>query len=959
MNSKSFFMLFALLLFIPVSFQFNIDSYIKSNYIIKNNSLVPITFQKTQYGWYYQNPNSPHQIYLKDIISKQDSIYYNYKSIKFKLTPEFIKAGTFLEYSNPTKGTESQSREIGLNNDQKAIIYKNTFSNIDIGISADSRHFYEIVKINKLPLHDIDIYFKLNTNADIYYKKDRKFVKWVGETITTGNSIKIKNNDDIIITNPPKIWDSDGRSVTTFITLKTINGQKYIIKSIPFNSIKSLSFPIYNDLDITWETDETVFNSGIIQYASVSSFNSTHFVVAYKDHSNSDYGTARVGHFSGSSITWDTTKSVFCSGRTYYVSVSSFNSTHFVVAYEDWYSSRRGAARVGHFAGSSITWDTSESLFSFGEAQMISVSSLNQTHFVIAYRDHSNSDYGKTRIGHFNGSSITWDTSEVEFNPGYTNDLSVSSLNQTHFIVVYSDGSNSNYGTARVGHFNGSSIIWDISETVLTPGSSNYISVSSLDSTHFVTIYNDYSNSNYGTARVGHFTGSSITWDTSESVFNPGNTRYISVSSFNSTHFVTAYDDYSNSEYGTARVGHFTGSSITWDTSESVFNPGNTPDLSVSSLDSTHFVVAYRDDSNSYYGTARVGSVDFNPPSTSISPDGHSWTNQDVSFTLSCSDSGSGCNQTYYSIINNGDSCPAAGSYTSGTTGTVSCPAGSVCQKRVCYYSTDNVGNTEAVHQSSVFYIDKIAPSTTISPDGQTCGNDVSFTLSCSDSGSGCNQTYYSIINDGNSCPAADDPSYTNSTAGTVTCSAGSVCQKRVCYYSVDNVGNVEAVHQSNVFYIDKRVLFKINFTYHINTTSDPGNSSDVVYTDVPVGSEDNGISFFVTPTGSNFSSIEFAQGENYTISFNYLVGDKFLIGLTKAPWSLIKEKNYEVSHNRYLIQPFAYPMFTSSTIYVILMRPDININSSSSVCNRGYKTIFIRNNGRSNGRYNIRFVCE
>ncbi len=502
------------------------------------------------------------------------------------------------------------------------------------------------------------------------------------------------------------------------------------------------------------------------------------------------------------------------------------------------------------------------------------------------------------------------------------------------------------------------------------------------------------------------------------------------------------------------------------------------------------------------------------PPSTSISPDGHDWTNQDVSFTLSCSDSGSGCNQTYYSIINSSDSCPTADdpSYTNSTAGTVTCPSGSVCQKRVCYYSTDNAGNTETVKKSDTFLIDKIAPTydftslegcdyfnsssntcymlpghtfnviiqhhdfnstpykqyisftnttcspnncgcsqgfcssaneiksyvytdstefhdycwnddylnitsakceypegcsgyyaeenwtiivgnankiyriwnyladeainwvgytltnyyvvadstpptTSISPDGQTCGKDVSFTLSCSDSGSGCNQTYYSIINNGDSCPAVG--SYTSGTTGTVSCPSGSVCQKRVCYYSVDNVGNVESVHQSNVFYIDKRVLFKINFTYHINTTSDPGNSSDVVYTDVPVGSEDNGISFFVTPTGSNFSSIKFAQGENYTISFNYLVGDKFLIGLTKAPWSLIKEKNYEVSHNRYLIQPFAYPMFTSSTIYVILMRPDININSSSSVCNRGYKTIFIRNNGRSNGRYNIRFVCE
>ncbi len=676
--------------------------------------------------------------------------------------------------------------------------------------------------------------------------------------VTTNSSVKLVYGNKTFWIQSPRIWDSEGKTITASVTFEVINGQRYFVKHIPLGCVSNMTFPIYSDASIQWDTDETVFNSGATDYISVSALDSTHFVVAYSDCSNSKYGTARIGHFTGSSIVWDTDETVFNSGDTEYVSVSSLDSTHFVVAYSDYSNSEYGTARIGHFTGSSIVWDTKETRFNSRYTYHISVSSLDSTHFVVAYSDHSNSDYGTARIGHFTGSSIVWDTDETGFN-SCIGSVSVSSLDSTHFVVAYSDCSNSEYGTARIGHFTGSSIAWDTDETVFNSRRTDTLSVSSLDSSHFVVAYL-VSN---GVVRVGHVSGSSVVWDTVGMVFHSGNAQDISVSSLDSTHFVVAYRDAGNSsEPGVVRVGYFDGSSVVWDTDESVFNPGSTWWISVSSLDGSHFVVAYRDDSNSKYGTARIGSVDFNPPSTTISPDGHSWTKSDVSFTLSCSDGGSGCGTTYYKIINNGDSCPAVGSYTSGTTGTVSCPA-------------------------------------------------------------------------------------------------GSACQKRVCYYSVDNVGNVEAVHQSNVFYIDKRVLFKINFTYHINTTSDPGNSSDVVYTDVPVGSEDNGISFFVTPTGSNFSSIEFAQGENYTISFNYLVGDKFLIGLTKAPWSLIKEKNYEVSHNRYLIQPFAYPMFTSSTIYVILMRPDININSSSSVCNRGYKTIFIRNNGRSNGKYNIRFVCK
>ncbi len=43
--------------------------------------------------------------------------------------------------------------------------------------------------------------------------------------------------------------------------------------------------------------------------------------------------------------------------------------------------------------------------------------------------------------------------------------------------------------------------------------------------------------------------------------------------------------------------------------SESIFNSANTDSISVSALDATHFVVAYRDDGNSSYGTAIIGST--------------------------------------------------------------------------------------------------------------------------------------------------------------------------------------------------------------------------------------------------------------------------------------------------------------------------------------------------------------
>ena len=200
----------------------------------------------------------------------------------------------------------------------------------------------------------------------------------------------------------------------------------------------------------------------------------------------------------------------------------------------------------------------------------------------------------------------------------------------------------------------------------------------------------------------------------------------------------------------------------------------------------------------------RCETPDNTAPSTTINPNGHSWTNQDVSFSLTCSDLGSGCSRTYYKIIDEWDACGSFG-YSTGTSGSVSCSSGSTCKKRICYYSVDNAGNTESVHKSATFYIDKQVPSTSISPNSHSwTKSDVSFSLSCSDGGSGCAHTYYDIVGEYDSCPSAGSYSYEEGDFGTVSCSYGSVCKEKVCYYSVDNSGNVESVHQSDLFKIDK-----------------------------------------------------------------------------------------------------------------------------------------------------------
>ncbi|NIO22155.1 MAG: hypothetical protein GTN76_15865 [Candidatus Aenigmarchaeota archaeon] len=190
---------------------------------------------------------------------------------------------------------------------------------------------------------------------------------------------------------------------------------------------------------------------------------------------------------------------------------------------------------------------------------------------------------------------------------------------------------------------------------------------------------------------------------------------------------------------------------------------------------------------------------DANPPVTTISPNGRSWTNTNVGFTLTCTDADSGCKTTYYKVINHDASCGTTG-FSTGTSGTVTCPSGQTCRKRVCYYSEDNAGNVETTKKSNIFNIDKTEPFTSISLSG-TMGSggfyrsDVDVTLSCSDTGSGCDSTDY-CIDTSNTCSPANSYSspFTVSYEGT----------SYVRYRSTDNAGNEESPVKSRQIKIDK-----------------------------------------------------------------------------------------------------------------------------------------------------------
>lgn len=252
----------------------------------------------------------------------------------------------------------------------------------------------------------------------------------------------------------------------------------------------------------------------------------------------------------------------------------------------------------------------SASVFESANSNFISATfDSNSNKVVIAYQDIGNSYYGTAVVGTVSGTSISFGT-PVVFNNAYADYTSAtfdSNLNKV--VIAYRDGGNSNYGTAVVGTVSGTSISFG-SAVVYESAFVVYNSATfDSNSNKVVIAYRDDGNSNLGTAVVGTVSGTSISFG-SATIFEFARSNYISTTfDSNVNKIVIGYSDGGNSNYGTAVVGTVSGTGISFGTPV-VFESAGVRDISAT-FDSNvnKVVIAHRDEGNSNYATAVVGTV--------------------------------------------------------------------------------------------------------------------------------------------------------------------------------------------------------------------------------------------------------------------------------------------------------------------------------------------------------------
>ena len=387
-------------------------------------------------------------------------------------------------------------------------------------------------------------------------------------------------------------------------------------------------------------------------------------VVAYSDYGNNGYGTALVGEVSGTSISFPSSPVVFesHSSQTNHIA-STFDPVNnkVVIVYRAG-SPYRGYGIVGTVSGTSISFGT-PAVYSSNRAEYPSATfDSTNNKVVIAYSDHGDSYYGKAVVGTVSGTSISFGSPVVWSSTGNTGTAKsvVYDSSSQKVVIVYRDndgslyytraivgtvsGTSISFGTAvvvsatnsteiratydstnnkvAVTYLNGSglfAVVGTVSETTISFGSA--IEIESVYSTYgfpvydstndkVVVAYGDSASSNRGTAIVLATTGFSITQLGSASIFESATTNELSIvyDSYNDR-MVMAYRDDGNSGYGTAVVGTVSGTSITFGTPV-VFNSGSTYYTSMA-FDSTNnkVVISYADYGAGGAGKAIVGTV--------------------------------------------------------------------------------------------------------------------------------------------------------------------------------------------------------------------------------------------------------------------------------------------------------------------------------------------------------------
>lgn len=278
---------------------------------------------------------------------------------------------------------------------------------------------------------------------------------------------------------------------------------------------------------------------------SMGKLDSTRFIVAYRDGADSSHGTAKIGTITGTDVTFGPETEFLSADGAQFNSVVVLDSSTFVVCYRDTSDFNRGKAKVGTVSGTDVTFGP-ETTFRSSDTTRIATAKLTATTFITIWRDDAGDFNGASKIGVVTGTTVSFGalSSFATGGASFANELDIAALSSTRVLVVYRDQGGSEDTIIKVGTVSGLGTSFSFGPSAtLKVGGSNLNKIAVLDSTRFVVCYSDLGAADRGKARFGTVSGVNMTFGTEEtfefdSLANGG----IGVAVFSPTSFIVCYD---------------------------------------------------------------------------------------------------------------------------------------------------------------------------------------------------------------------------------------------------------------------------------------------------------------------------------------------------------------------------------------------------------------------------------
>ena len=343
----------------------------------------------------------------------------------------------------------------------------------------------------------------------------------------------------------------------------------------------------------------TNFNQGNIRRPGIAfSTAANKFVLVYRDVDNSSRGRYRVATISGTSVSYGGEAALNNVSSTNFSITYDASIDKFLAVYRDSDDSNKIKARVGTLSGTTVSWG-SIAVISSGNATFPCVESKGDGTAVITFSDFTTTPVANPRfvVATISGTSVSFSSpvtvaSDVNSESGSINSLNFTAYDTVNdkFVYPYNDNPSGQAANST------------LDAAVLQIGSTNLTSENYIGMTRGVVSESALSIGATSVVNTGTNGGQAIAYDT------------------NSNRVVIAYKDTSNG-HGKAVVGTVSGSGISFGTPVT-FNAATTTGLQPShgiAFDSSNnkVVIVYKDNGNSSYGTAIVGTVD--PSDNSIS----------------------------------------------------------------------------------------------------------------------------------------------------------------------------------------------------------------------------------------------------------------------------------------------------------------------------------------------------